>query len=78
MSFIKLILQDLCLVMVIAICNHICKTALTFVLEVLKIVSYKLGPPILDFHFCFSLIKVKSPISRALSSQEGGVTHLLS
>ena len=42
MSFVELILQGLCLVMIITICNYIFKIALTFIPEVLKIVTYRL------------------------------------
>ena len=66
MSFVELILQGLCLVMIITICNYIFKIALTFIPEVLKIVTYRLWLPVLDFHLCFPPTKVNA-ISRTLT-----------
>lgn len=66
MDFLKLILQELCLVMVITICIHIFKTALTFVLEVLKIVRNY------DYLSLISSFVFSLPKSRTLFQEPSG------
>lgn len=77
MSFIKHTLQGLSLILGITACSHIFKVVLTFVLEVLKIVTYRLWLPIVDFHFGLPSTKVNA-MSRTLRTQEGGAVNLLS